>query len=114
MRGLGRRRVLGGLGTAAFSAACCKREPSDAFFCANDPTISDPATPLTIDVHTHVFNGSDLQIFGFYNYVVARKIDRSLLATILQMVGSELAPTAAHEMAALQQVEEALRSCNTT
>jgi hypothetical protein len=28
--------------------------------CGNSPSVSDPLTPLTIDVHAHVFNGSDL------------------------------------------------------
>lgn len=81
-------------------------------FCPGDPTVSDPTTPLTIDVHTHVFNGSDLQIYGFYNYVVARKIDPTLLGIILQMLGQDFAPTAIEEMAALMEVEVALRSCN--
>ena len=33
-----------------------------AALCPADPTISNSASPLTIDVHAHFFNGSDLQI----------------------------------------------------
>src|SRR5882757_1300925 len=103
--------AMGGFG-ASFGLSACAGPIVP--FCPGDPTISDPSTPLTIDVHTHVFNGSDLQVYGFYNYVVSRRInDDDLVATILQTFATSFAPNAADEMAALTQAEEALRSCNT-
>ena len=63
-------------------------------FCPTDPTISDPSAPLTIDIHTHVFNGSDLQVRGFFNWVVLNN-GASELGAILQELGRDFAPTAA-------------------
>src|SRR5262245_10911586 len=40
----------------------CSTRQSDHVFCPDDPRISDPRSPLTIDTHCHVFNGTD---FGF-------------------------------------------------
>jgi hypothetical protein len=82
-------------------------------FCPTDPTISDPSAPLTIDVHTHVFNGSDLQVQGFFNWVVLNN-GSSELGAILQELGRDFAPTAAEEMEALQQIESAARVCDST
>ena len=108
-----RRQALAAMGCFGASLGLSGCAAPVVPFCPGDPTISDPTSPLTIDVHTHFFNGSDLQIFGFYNYVVARQVSKSLLATLLQILGNDFAPTAADEMVALTQVEEALRSCNT-
>ena len=107
-----RRQALAGLGCfgAGFGLSGCALPIVP--FCPGDPTISDEGTPLTIDVHTHVFNGSDLQIEGFYNYVVARKTDPQIIAVILKMFGQNLAPSGTKELAALTEVEVALRSCN--
>ncbi|MBV8747586.1 MAG: hypothetical protein JO134_21365, partial [Xanthobacteraceae bacterium] len=112
MANVTRRQALAALGCfgAGFGLSGCAAPIVP--FCPGDPTISDPDTPLTIDVHTHVFNGSDLQIYGFYNYVVARKIDPQILAVILKMLGKDFAPTAHEELTALVEVEVALRGCN--
>lgn len=101
--------AMGGFGASLGLSGCASPIVP---FCPGDPTISDPTTPLTIDVHTHVF-GSDLQVFGFYNYVVRRSIDPQLLSLLLETLAGAFVPTAAEEMVALTQVEEALRSCNT-
>jgi hypothetical protein len=61
--------------------------------CGNDPSISDPSTPLTIDAHAHVFNGSDLQINGFLTKVL--RIPG--IGPILQGIAWSEAPTAEHE-----------------
>jgi hypothetical protein len=101
--------AMGGFGASLGLSGCATPIVP---FCPGDPTVSDPTSPLTIDVHTHVFNGSDLQIFGFYNYVVARQIEPTLLAVLLEMLGRDFAPTAIDELVALQEAEVALRNCN--
>lgn len=75
--------------------------------CANDPTITDPSTPLTIDVHAHVFNGSDLQVNAFLQHIL--RIPG--IGPILQEVGWGTAPTGMAELAQLQKVRQALGDC---
>jgi hypothetical protein len=110
---LTRRQALAAIGCAGASLGLSGCATPITAVCPGDPTISDPTAPLTIDVHTHVFNGSDLQIYGFYKWVVSRSSSSDELAEILDALGRHFAPTAAEEMAALQQVEDALRGCNT-
>jgi hypothetical protein len=69
------------------------------------PEFSDPNTPLTIDSHTHVFNGSDLQIGGFLRYVVLPQYPALQgLAPILQELAWHSAPSGAHELGASQEL----------
>jgi hypothetical protein len=110
---LTRRQALATIGGAGASLGLSGCSTPITALCPGDPTVSDPTTPLTIDVHTHVFNGSDLQIYGFYKWVLSRGTS-SDLARILDALGRSFAPSAAQEMAALQQVEDALRNCNTS
>jgi hypothetical protein len=83
-------------------------------FCPTDATISDPTTPLTIDVHAHVFNGSDLQIKGFLTKILARDDPNTYqeAAELLAEAGRDFAPSASQELAELQRIDEVLRSCN--
>jgi hypothetical protein len=82
-------------------------------FCPTDPTISDPSTPLTIDVHTHVFNGSDLQVYGFFTRILAANNSSFQgFGEILQELGRDFAPTANEEMAELQRISGLLRLCD--
>lgn len=76
--------------------------------CGNDPTISDPSTPLTIDAHAHVFNGSDLQINGFLTKVL--RIPG--IGPILQGVAWSEAPTAERELGELNRISAALHQCD--
>lgn len=110
---LTRRQALATIGGAGATLGLSGCTLPITALCPDDPTVSDPTKPLTIDVHTHVFNGSDLQIYGFYKWVLSRGTS-SDLAKILDALGRGFAPSAAREMAALQQVEDALRSCNTS
>jgi len=107
-----RRQALAALGCfgAGFGLSGCAAPIVP--LCPGDPTISDQTTPLTIDVHSHVFNGSDLQVAGFYQYVVARKVEKQIIAVILQMLAQDFAPTGIEELAALMEVEAALRGCD--
>ncbi len=76
--------------------------------CGNDPSISDPSTPLTIDAHAHVFNGSDLQINGFLTKVL--RIPG--IGPILQGIAWSEAPTAEHEFGELNRISTALHQCD--
>jgi predicted TIM-barrel fold metal-dependent hydrolase len=76
--------------------------------CGNDPSLSDPSTPLTIDVHAHVFNGSDLQVDGFLSDVM--RIPG--VGPILQGIAWSEAPTAEQELAELARISDALRRCD--
>jgi hypothetical protein len=106
-----RRQALAGMGSLGASIGLSACSTPITPFCPTDPTISDPFAPLTIDVHTHVFNGSDLQIDGFFRWVVLRN-GQSELGAILQELGRDFAPTAAEELAALQEVDSVNRACD--
>src|SRR6266702_240255 len=106
-----RRQALAGMGSLGASIGLSACSTPITPFCPTDPTISDPSAPLTIDVHTHVFNGSDLQIDGFFRWVVLRN-SQSELGAILQELGRDFAPTAAEELAALQEIGSVNRACD--
>lgn len=97
---------------ASYALSACSTLPISPF-CPGDPIISDPNTPLTIDVHAHVFNGSDLQVEGFISYILA--LDNPAFkrfGPILQELGRDFAPTANDELAQLQQLGSALWACD--
>jgi hypothetical protein len=108
-----RRQALNALGYLGSGIAVSGCSLPITPFCPTDPTISDPSTPLTIDIHTHVFNGSDLQIEGFFTRILAID-DQSLkgLGTMLQELGRDFAPTAAEELVELPKIDAVLRSCD--
>ena len=56
-----RRHALLALSTLLATSGCATQPP----LCADDPGLASGTSPLTIDVHAHVFNGSDLQIKEF-------------------------------------------------
>jgi predicted TIM-barrel fold metal-dependent hydrolase len=86
--------------------------------CPHDPSISDPQGPLTIDVHAHIFNGSDLQVSEFLSKVVGRSVRSELrgfvdaFSDLLQFLSWRLAPSAEKEFAALDAYDQMLASCN--
>jgi predicted TIM-barrel fold metal-dependent hydrolase len=109
-----RREAIIGLGafSASVGLSSCGTLPISPF-CPADSIISDPNTPLTIDAHAHVFNGSDLQVEGFVSYILG--LDNPAFkdfGPILQELGRDFAPTANQELAQLQQLHGALFSCD--
>ena len=103
--------AMGGLGASLGLSGCSIPITP---FCPTDPTISDPTTPLTIDVHAHVFNGSDLQIKGFLTKILARDDPNTYqeAAELLAEAGRDFAPSASQELAELQRIDEVLKSCS--
>src|ERR1700687_4536520 len=107
---LTRRQALATLGClgANLGTSACSLPITP--FCPTDPTISDPSAPLTIDARTHVFNGSDLQIFGFFTRILAANNSAFQgFGEILQELGRDFAPTANEEMAELQRIAGVIR-----
>lgn len=85
-------------------------------FCPNNPEIANPDTPLTIDVHGHVFNGSDLQVKQFIDLVVSRQDDTiarsaKLFGGVLQQLAWEHAPSARREIKALRELQTSIGQC---
>ena len=108
-----RRQALAGLGAvgASFGLSACTLPISP--FCPGNPIISDPDTPLTIDVHAHVFNGSDLQVDGFISQILALdKPELKALGPILRELGRDFAPTAKEELGELQKLASAFLACD--
>jgi hypothetical protein len=102
--------TLGCLGASLGTSACSLPITP---FCPTDPTISDPSAPLTIDAHTHVFNGSDLQIRGFFTRILATNNSSFQgFGEILQELGRDFAPTANEEMVELQRIAGVIRLCD--
>jgi hypothetical protein len=84
--------------------------------CPDDPRYSDGATPLTVDVHTHVFNASDLQVKQFIDLVVLKQKGplgdaTRVLSGVLQDVSWEAAPGAKEELEMLLKLAPALAKC---
>lgn len=77
-------------------------------WCSNDPRITDPAVPLAIDSHVHVFNGSDLQVNAFLSR--ARHIKG--LGPILQKLAWAGAPTGDEELEELVRIADRLKACD--
>jgi predicted TIM-barrel fold metal-dependent hydrolase len=105
-----RRRFL--FGSAALVGAgglggCASVVSAIQPICPNDPATTDPNAPLTIDVHTHVFNGSDLQIKAFMRDI----LHVPGVGDILQEIGWETAPTGRDEIAELQKIRFAPADC---
>lgn len=90
-----------------------------AALCPADPTVSNPAAPLTIDTHAHFFNGSDLQIKEFLSQTTVG-LDSELyplvnaMAGLLQILGWHLAPSAQSEIAAIARYEALAKDCGGT
>lgn len=110
-----RRRVLQALSALLPLPACATQLTP---LCPDNPTISDPKAPLTIDVHAHVFNGSDLQIKEFISQCVADDKASELhglvdaMGSILQLLGWSLAPNARTENRALDRYEKVMQDCS--
>jgi len=96
---------------------CCLFRPRQLTpFCPNDPDISSETTPLTVDVHAHVFNGTDLQVKRFIELVVDKQNNTfarsaKLLGGALQNLAWDQAPKAKDEQAALRDLHDALSRC---
>jgi len=109
-------RVGAGLVTLALPGCCLLRPRQLTPFCPNDPNIASATTPLTVDVHAHIFNGTDLQVTRFIELVVDKQNDTfaraaKLLGGVLQQLAWERAPTAKEERAALGNLHDALGRC---
>jgi len=107
---LTRRQIINGaLSIGATSLGGCVFVRPITAFCPDDPRISNPNSPLTIDVHGHVFNGSDIQIERYITLVRARQTPALKdLGEILQEVGWEVAPSGAQEISVLRQINQRL------
>lgn len=77
-----RRRLLFALPAGLLPLSGCAA--NTITLCPNDPVLGDLKAPLTIDVHAHVFNGSDLQIKEFLSQTVIGQ-DSELYALLREM-----------------------------
>ena len=64
-----RRKVLADIGSSILLQGCATFVKPMTAFCSSDPRITDPDLPLAIDMHAHVFNGTDLQVKAFFGRV---------------------------------------------
>jgi predicted TIM-barrel fold metal-dependent hydrolase len=108
-----RRRLVAGMaGWAAAGLSGC------TMLKICETTISDRSLPLGIDVHSHVFNGTDLQIHEFFEKIVAEESDSEMrgivafLGAIIQELQWNGAPTAADELSRLQELKSIFASCD--
>src|SRR6516162_822659 len=102
-----RRSVLRGFGNAAtaLSLSGCGLYPPDCI--CSDP-LPGGAVPLAVDAHCHVFNGSDLPVYGFLDRIAIQnpflqKIAAPLVLMISYSVES-LAKTYTEELEALRHI----------
>jgi hypothetical protein len=99
-----RQMIRGTISLGATALGGCAFVRPINLFCPDDPRISDPNTPLTIDVHAHVFNGSDIQVERYITLI--RKLKE--LGQILQEVGWSIAPNGAEEASVLRGINQQL------
>jgi hypothetical protein len=67
------------------------------------------SSPLTIDVHCHIFNGTDLQIEKFLGDVTFPTWWGKAAGEILELVNWDLAPSGEEERAKLQELVQACK-----
>ena len=105
-------RTLASIGGASFLGGCPLFVRPVTAFCPNDPSITDPNGPLSIDIHTHVFNGSDLPIRAFFERILMTdKPWLKPLGAVLQEIAWSAAPNANQELTALFKISDALKVC---
>ncbi len=86
-------------------AGCGRFAHPDAPLSADDPRISNPNSPLTIDVHAHVFNGTDIPVERYITLVRARTDSRLKgLGEILDYAVSMIAPDGELELTYLREL----------
>jgi hypothetical protein len=103
---LTRRQLINGafsVATAGLSGCASLVRPITVF-CPDDPRISDPNTPLTIDVHAHVFNGTDIQVERYITLVQGLPA----FGQILQQANWSRAPSGAQETSVLREINQQL------
>lgn len=111
------RNSMGAL--AGLLPGCSLLQRSPVPICPNDASISDPQTPLTVDVHSHVFNGSDLQVQKFIELVLPGQHDglakgAAALGGVLQDLAWNLAPNARDELKTLAVLQSSFEKCDPT
>lgn len=84
--------------------------------CPSDPRYAGAAQELTIDVHAHVFNATDIQVERFIDLVALKQKGPlaeagKALAGLLQDVGWDAAPNAEDELSMLRKLEPVLSKC---
>ncbi len=100
---------------AALPTMGCATPPRP--ICPTDPAVSDLSAPLTIDMHAHIFNGSDLQIREFLaQTVVGRKHSElyeftQYMGGMLQRLAWKTAPSAKDELRFLDQYRDLGQVC---
>jgi amidohydrolase family protein len=97
---LTRRSAMMGLAGSALGACHNPLDPIDPA----DAKLTDPATPFTCDVHSHVFNGADVQITRFFDDVIA--LEQPELRAFGPLLGAlgDFAPSVADENKALDRI----------
>lgn len=117
-----RRRALRGLtavavGATTSLAGCCllKPRPLD---CINSPDINLADGPLTIDMHCHIFNGTDIPVSNFVGKILAEE-DSPLgpaakaVGALLQNLAWTFAPNGDAELERLNKLRPTLTACTT-
>jgi predicted TIM-barrel fold metal-dependent hydrolase len=96
---------------------CCLFGPREIIpYCPNSDAVSDLKAELTIDVHAHVFNGTDLPVKSFLELVMSRQVGvpgsvAAILGALLQTAAWSNAPKAREELAELEKIKRKLAMC---
>ena len=114
---LDRRQLLNAalLVTAAGALKGCKHAVTP--ICPFGDDYSDPDSRLTIDVHAHIFNATDLQVEDFTKLVATRDMGGlgkvgQLIAGPLQSFSWSTAPTVDEELHELEQIKPYIMNCD--
>lgn len=92
---------------AAQLSGCGRFAHPDAPLSADDPKISNPNSPLTIDVHAHVFNGTDIPVERYLTLVRARTEPAlKALGEILEQAVNAIAPDGTAELELLRELNK--------
>jgi hypothetical protein len=115
---IARRAFLATVGVLGVSsvAGCSLLRRRPETMCPDDPRYSDGAKPLTVDVHAHFFNASDLQVKQFIDQVALKQKGpfgdaARVLSGVLQDVSWEAAPSAKEELEMLRKLAPVLAKC---
>lgn len=98
--------------TGALAGCGALTRPPDSV-CFKYSDIANPSTPLTIDAHAHLFNGSDIHVAELFKWVIVPEFPiLGELGRILDWVAWRYAPTAFQEQRALHRLSGALSDCD--
>jgi predicted TIM-barrel fold metal-dependent hydrolase len=111
---LSRRKAMMVLAALATQLGGCRTLSP---YCPNSPSLNAPDGMLTIDVHAHVFNGSDLPVRDFISKILIHEDDplgpvAAAVGGLLQDFAWTYVPSGREEIVKLKNLQQDIAACS--